>query len=132
MSLLLWSINGIFLLLRNFFKSSLVSLALSLYQSLLAMMSDITTAFLSVLTDVPRATISREMSSWFTICRKSLVPQWSTMTSGATSNVPFYGVSLCSRNQLYKYIHCFYSRSFYNNVFISLYFSFIKTRSSIA
>ena len=88
----MWSTNGIFLLLHNVFKHSLVSLALSLYRSLRAMMSDIIMAFFSVLTDVPRATISQAIIFGVTVHHKSSVLQWSTMTSGNSNDDENSGV----------------------------------------
>ena len=93
--MLLWSTNRILLLLHNFFKHSFVSLALTLYRSLWAIMPDIIITFLAVLTNGPRATISRAMASGVNVRRKSLVPQWSTMKSPTNAIVYFFFSLFC-------------------------------------
>lgn len=52
------------------------------YWSLREMMPDIIMTFYSVLTDVPRATVWREITFGVTVCWKSLVPQLAVITAG--------------------------------------------------
>ena len=69
-----------------YYYITFVSLALSLYLSLRAMMPDIITAFFSVLTDVTRSTISWAIIFGGTVHHKLSVLKWSTMALGNSND----------------------------------------------